>query len=268
MLDASLSSHQSSRITQGPVLWSSPLIQAIGGVAHGFTGRLGGCSSSGPIGGLNLSMRVGDLRADVLENQLRVTRGLGCDASRLLTVKQVHGDRVVRVTSRAGKNIEADGVWTTDRQAPIAVLVADCVPIILADKQARVVAAVHAGWRGTCARIAGVMVKTLTEAGFEPAELVAAIGPSIGPDRFEIGPEVATTIREAYPDSHSSLKPGCDDRWLADLWELNRQDLTASGIPEHQIDVAGVCTHQSGDYFSYRRDGGVTGRQVGAVALV
>jgi YfiH family protein len=264
MSNACLSTEQPSG---GPVIWTSAQLASISGLSHGFTGRLGGVSSGGPLSGLNLSLRVGDVREDVLENQARVARSLGCSASRLLTVKQVHGDHVVRVTRRAGKNIEADGIWTTDRGAPISVLVADCVPIILADRRARVVAAVHAGWRGTCAKIAGVMVGALVEAGFEAEELVAAVGPAIGPECFEIGPEVAEVIRGAYPDAHQCLRPGAGDRWVADLWELNRQCLIESGIPAEQIDVAGLCTYSSEHFYSYRRDGATTGRQAGVVAL-
>ena len=226
--------------------------------------------SSDPFASNNLALHVGDQAEAVENNRQRLLSDINTESDQPLSVQwleQVHGTKVVE--AQADDRVRtADGSITAQTNVICGVLTADCLPLLLCDRAGTQVAAVHAGWRGTCARIAGVMVKTLAEAGFEPAELVAAIGPSIGPDRFEIGPEVATTIREAYPDSRSSLKPGCGDRWLADLWELNRQDLTASGIPEHQIDVAGVCTHQSGDYFSYRRDGGVTGRQVGAVALV
>ena len=249
-----------------PIVWSSSLMEAVEGVRHGFTGRLGGTSAA-PFSGLNLSFRVGDERQSVLENQQRVARELGSKSARLITIKQVHGNRVVRVTRRAGKNIEADGIWTTDRDVLISVLVADCVPILIADRRAQVVAAVHAGWRGTCARIAANMVEALKEAGFEPGELVAAIGPSIGPRAFEVGPEVVDAIEDAYPQVAGAIVSGDGDRSFVDLWKLNEQCLIQSGLNPESIDIAGQCTLSSSHFFSYRRDNGLTGRQAGVVGL-
>ena len=250
-----------------PLIWSSAKLGSVDGLRHGFTGRPGGVSAQGPFSGLNLSFRVGDERDAVLKNQARVLRALSFEQPRLITVKQVHGNQVVRVTRRAGKNIEADAIWTTDRGVLIAVLVADCVPIIIADRRSRVVAAVHAGWRGTCAKIGLEMVRTLSEAGFEPSELVAAIGPSIGPERFEVGPEVVEAIDEAYPGVTDVVKRGEGDRFLVDLWKLNQHCLTEAGIALENIDTAGMCTVDSPHFFSYRRDGGLTGRQAGVVGL-
>ena len=166
-----------------------------------------------------------------------------------------------------GTRPSKNGIWTTDRDVLISVLVADCVPILIADRSARVVAAVHAGWRGTCARIAGTMVEALKEAGFEPSDLVAAIGPSIGPTAFEVGPEVVEAIEDAYPRVTGAIVSGEGDRSLVDLWKLNEQCLVQSGLSPDSIDIARQCTLSSSHFFSYRRDNGLTGRQAGVVGL-
>ena len=126
--------------------------------SQGFTTREGG-ASTGPYASFNLSTRVGDPRASVEKNQERLLGLLGRQGARLVTLRQVHGAEIVQVSNAAGRSIEADGVLTTDPLALLSVLVADCVPLLMADTKGTVVAAVHAGWRGTRERIASRMVK-------------------------------------------------------------------------------------------------------------
>ncbi|MEM6734111.1 MAG: polyphenol oxidase family protein, partial [Myxococcota bacterium] len=151
--------------------------------------------------------------------------------------------------------------------AVLAVLVADCVPVLMADRDGTVIAAVHAGWRGTEARIVEVMVKRLKDAGVAPETLLVALGPAISQDSFEIGPEVAEALGKAFPKAGAALRPGEGDRFHADLWALNQQVLLEAGVPAESIDVLRLDTVGQSELFSYRGDGGETGRQAGVIAF-
>ncbi len=248
---------------------SAGLIQAsslaeIAGVVHGFTTREGGVST-GPYESLNLCTSAGDAREAVKENRGRVLAALGRPEASWISLRQVHGADVVQVTAQAGRTIEADGLWTRDRAVVVSVLVADCVPILLADRDATVVAAVHAGWRGTEAHIVRVMVKRLKDAGVPPERLVAAIGPAISKDSFEVGPEVVEALAKAFPEAGDAIRTGNGDRSHVDLWALNELDLRASGV--ETVDVLRLDTMTRSELFSHRRDAGVTGRQAGVIGF-
>jgi YfiH family protein len=185
-----------------------------------------------------------------------------------VSLRQVHGAEVVQVTANAGRSIEADALWTRDRRAVLAVLLADCVPILLADVKGRAVAAVHAGWRGTCAKVAVALVGRLVAAGIAADDLRAAIGPAIGPCCFDVDDDVAAQLREAFPDSLQSIRKTEDGRAVADLWALNRDALVSAGLAPESIETLPRCTSCNGDaFFSHRRDQGLTGRQAGLIAL-
>jgi YfiH family protein len=250
-----------------PASWLTADALAAVPVAHAFTSREGG-TSTGAFATCNLSFRVGDLRVDVQRNRAAVLSALGRDGAGLVAVKQVHGAAVVEVTAGASQHIEADALWTRDRRAVLAVLVADCLPVLMADRQGRVVAAVHAGWRGTEARIVRHTVERLfTVAGVAPESLVVALGPAIGPCCFEIGEEVGAALRAAYPDPGESLMPGAPSKVMADLWALNTRALREAGVPAGQITTLRHCTRCTQGWFSHRRDAGLTGRQAGVIAL-
>ena len=185
---------------------------------------------------------------------------------RLVTVKQVHGNAVVQVTQNAGRQIRADGLWTRDRKAAIAVLTADCVPILLADRSGTTVCALHAGWRGTKLKIVKTAVEALAEVGVEAGELCAAIGPAIGFEAFEIGAEVASELRDALGTS-SLIEDRPHGKARADLQGLNRSSLLEAGLKDTQIEILAHCTQTQPGYFSYRRDQGKTGRQAAMIAL-
>ncbi|MBT6177124.1 MAG: peptidoglycan editing factor PgeF [Deltaproteobacteria bacterium] len=247
------------------ILRRSHVLSAIPNIVHGFTGITGGCSE-GAFSSLNLSLRVGDERAAVLENQRRAMHAVGKKSARLITVKQVHGNGLVQVTQNAGKQIQADGLWTRDRKAAIAILTADCVPILLADQSGTTVCAIHAGWRGTNLKIAKVAIEALVEAGAELNELCAAIGPSIGFEAFEIGAEVAVELRDSLGES-SMIEDRPDGKARADLQGLNRALLLEAGLDPSRVEVIRHCTQSQEGYFSYRRDQGKTGRQGAMIAL-
>lgn len=248
-----------------PELIRAAVLEQVPGVVHGFTCRQGG-SSAGPFASLNLSARVGDDRDPVRGNQRAVLEALGRPQARFVTLRQMHGDTVVQVTRQAGRNIEADGVLTSDPGAVIAVLVADCVPILLAHASGRMVAALHAGWRGTETGIAVRAVERLRGFGFPPEELRVAMGPAIGPCCFEIDVEVADTLRSSQVGPEEAVRQREDGTWVADLWQLNLGALLVAGIPEEQIEVVRTCTHCTTQFFSHRRDQGETGRQCGVIA--
>lgn len=226
---------------------------------HGFTTRQGGASPA-PWDSLNLGGAVGDDPERVAENWRRLERTTGLAFAR---VRQVHGARVLRAEAPGAPVEEADAVWTTTPGVAACVSVADCVPVLLADPGTGAVAAVHAGWRGTVARIVAEAVAVLhREAGAAPSRLLAAIGPSIGPCCYEVSPELAARFRaEIGPVTSGDAAPRLD------LWESNRRILVAAGVAPERIERLGRCTSCERDlFFSHRRDAGRTGRQMAFIA--
>jgi YfiH family protein len=228
---------------------------------HGFSTRCGGVSPA-PWDSLNLGNAVGDEPLRVAENWRRLEEATGLSFAR---VKQVHGARVVTAAGPGAPCEEADAVVSGARGVAACVSVADCVPILIADPASGVVAAVHAGWRGTVARAAAAAVEALTaRGGTRPEELLAAIGPSIGPCCYEVSPELAAEFEDSFG-------AGVVDRSRAaprlDLWEANARALGAAGLQPERVDRLRRCTAcERGTFFSHRRDAGSTGRQVAWIA--
>lgn len=236
-------------------------------VRHGFTNRHGG-GSDGP--GATLDLKLGELagRAAVRDNRRRVLAALGCGQRQFVSVTQVHGDTVVELTAQASPHIEADAIWTRHPDVVLAVLSADCVPVLIADRRGRAVAAVHAGWRGTQSRIVVRLVERLqSAAGIFPHELQAVLGPAIGPCCFQIGHDTAAALRQAYPGAPKAIAARRASKATADLWGLNYQALVEAGVAPASIASMRICTACTDDYFSFRRDKGATGRQAGVIAL-
>jgi YfiH family protein len=179
-------------------------------------------------------------------------------------VRQVHGARVVRLDGACEPGEEADAVVSATPGVAATVSVADCVPLLLADPGSGAVAAVHAGWRGTLARAAAEGVRALArEARAAPARLLAAIGPSIGPCCYEISADLADRFGEVFGED--VLRRG--ERPHLDLWIANHRALLEAGLGPDRVEILGRCTSCERDlFFSHRRDGGRTGRQVGFAA--
>jgi len=223
------------------------------------TTRLGG-ASHGRYAGLNLGDHVGDAPAKVAAN-----RDLLCGILNLprppLWLHQVHGCSVVdEVSAKAG--CEGDAVIGWDPGQVCAVLTADCLPILLTDHAGSRVAAIHAGWRGLAAGVIEATVSRLTSA---PSNLLAWLGPAIGPQAFEVGPEVREHFlaRDSAAGAAFVAHPG--GKWLADIFLLARQRLAKLGVEE--VWGGGLCTYADPEHFySHRRDG-ITGRMASLIWL-
>ena len=196
---------------------------------------------------------------------------------RLMRVKQVHGN-VVRVLKRGtvGANAsesrpDGDAIVSNEPGLALAVMVADCNPILIVDPKRGAAAAVHAGWRGTCARIAPTAVETMSrEFGSEPVDLIAAIGPSVGPDDYEVG----ESLIDAFANAGHSKRDV--ERWFIrtaakprlDLWTANHDQLVAAGLRRDTIFLCGLSTVSRPDIFdSYRVAGDQAGRMAGIIVV-
>lgn len=203
-----------------------------------------------------------------------VAAELGVDVARLWRVRQVHGiDVTVADCTPAGPDAWPQGdLLVTERDdAALAIRTADCVPILLVDPVRRIVAAVHAGWRGTALGAALHIVSLLEERyDVTPADLIAAIGPSIGADRYEVGPDVPAGFLNRFDarDVGRWCPAVGGDRFRLDLWQANADQLVTAGLPARQVHLARVCTATHPDVFhSYRVDGERAGRMVAGIRL-
>jgi len=228
----------------------SPTLGRLGLVA-GFTTRALG-SMAGGVYDLDEQDR----------NRLALAKHLGFD--RVVRVKQVHGDTVVRADDVGTAWPEADALWTTTPGLLLGVAAADCVPVLVADPDGPIGAA-HAGWQGTSKRIAVRLVETLVRQGADPAHLVAAIGPSIGPCCYVIDEARAAIIRERLgADSGAVLFAGPDGQPVFDLWSANAQQLEQAGV--RTIERCDVCTKSGGaDIWSHRGESGLNGTGLGII---
>ena len=226
------------------------------------TTRQGGVSA-GRYATLNLSFAVGDDPAFVRENRRRAAAALGAGLADLICSDQVHGSHAQIVTAAdrgrgalAGTSPvgPADALVTTEPGLVLTILVADCVPVVLYDPAAHVLACVHAGWRGTVAGVTGAAVAAMCSLGSRPEQVIAGIGPAIGADRYQVGEDVAGVVRAAFgPDAEHLLAPDGPGRWRLDLPAANRWVLLAAGVPEAQIHPAGLVTGpEPGLFFSHR----------------
>jgi YfiH family protein len=276
----------------------------------GFSTRQGGEStaySAGGVGEQNLGWTAEDVAATVADNRRRFLSAVaGKGTPELVTVRQFHSGMARLVEPGAGPLstaegkavLRGDGLMTRERGMLLGVQTADCVPVLIADTRTRVVAAFHAGWRGTLARIIERGVGTMrVEFGSRPKDLVAAIGPAIGPCCFAVGEEVRSefesqfayapelfsevydsdAVREKYPmlfltaraPGHSNIGPQIH----LDLWEANRGQLLDAGLRAKAISVVGECTacarlkNGRRKYFSHRAEHGYTGRMLSVIGV-
>lgn len=258
---------------QQVAIYVSPLLRRIG-VSHAFSTRIGGVSPS-PFDSLNLGNPSGceirDTGERIRENYRRLQDAAGCDGRALVYLHQVHGATVVRV--RAGifhdNDQKGDALVTDDSSRALSIRVADCVPVLLTGDDGRLVAAVHAGWRGVVAGAVPRAIAAMNAVSDLPAHrITAAIGPSIGFEAFEVGSEVLDEFARVFA-TDAPLRRREDGKGLVDLREALRRQLISAGVPVQQIDTTDRCTYQDREeFYSHRRDRGITGRMAAVIATV
>jgi YfiH family protein len=258
--------------TDGVTFYQSSLLTARG-VPHGFSTRIGGISRA-PFDSLNLGNPNGcpiqDPSANIPINYQRLHAAIGFVGRPRAYVHQVHGD-VVAIALRGepfDTNAKADAVVSNDPARVAAVRVADCVPVLLTTADGAVVAAVHAGWRGVVAGVVLRAIEQLQRLNRSKAPLLAAIGPAIGFDAFEVGPEVAAEFQSRFTgDAVRLLKPSRHDgKAMADLRGGLAIQLRCAGLADDSFDRSDRCTFRDvEEFFSHRRDNGVTGRMAALI---
>lgn len=249
--------------TNGVVTYSFDSLTAQPVHAHVST-RHGGVSPT-PWQSLNFSVLRGDASERVAENYVRLSAALGVERGHLITCKQVHGTGIGRVDwVDAGTRMDGcDGLITDAIGLPLMLVFADCVPILLYDPQHHALGVCHAGWRGTLNGAATAMLWAM-QAAFDsrPVDVIACIGPSIGPTSYEVGAEVLALAqaRLANADELFTWPNGADQRPYFDLWRANATQLVDAGVPLQKIEISGIDTAQStDDFFSHRAEQGRCG---------
>ncbi len=231
-------------------------------LAHGVFARRGGVSA-GPYASLNLSVSTGDAPENVRENRLRAFHALERDPHSVADLWLVHSADVVVADEPRGARESlgrADALVTDRPNVTLFLRFADCVPILLYDPRRPAVGIVHAGWKGTLAKIAAAAVRVMTERySSRPEDICAGIGPSIGPCHYEIGPEVTAGTRAAFGEAAGELLTRTNGHHHLDLWAANAHALREVGV--ERIEQSGLCTAcRTGEFFSHRAEKGKTGR--------
>ena len=238
---------------------------------HGFFTRLGGVST-GPYASLNCSLSGGDLREAVLENRARAARTIGAEPTRLVGLMQVHSPDVVEVTDvwAPGAGPRADAMVTRCPGVALGIITADCAPILFVDASAGVIGAAHAGWRGALAGVIEATIAAMHRLGARPGGIVAAIGPCIHQNSYEVGDDLRDAVLARDPCDARCFAPGRrDGKWQFDLPGYCRTRLTAAGV--HSLTIDADTAADETRFFSYRRrtlgGGGPIGHQVSMIML-
>jgi YfiH family protein len=243
----------------------TPQWPAPSGVRAFCSERAGGVSAA-PYDTLNLGDHVGDDEHAVAENRKRLAAELH---ARPVFLKQVHGQGVVRLTADTPDGTEADACWTTQPGVACTMMVADCLPVLLADRAGRVVGAAHCGWRGLAGGVLEALWGAMAAEAGAPAEMIAWLGPCIGPDAFEVGPEVRSAFMQHDAAAEGLFRSHGPGKFLADLPGLARRRLAALAITAQYGNdgTAAWCTVSNASrFFSHRRDR-VSGRFAAGVWL-
>jgi len=229
-------------------------------VNHAFSTRLGGVSQ-GSFASLNLGLKRGDEHEHVIENYRRMGKAVGFEPGNVVFSNQIHGTGVHRAYAEDRGNgftrpatiRDMDAFVTNVENVVLQTFHADCVPVFLVDPVRRAVGLAHAGWVGTLQEVAVVTVRRMVaEFGTDPADIVAGIGPSIGPDSFEVGADVADRFRAELPFSVEFTRTR-GEKYLIDLWAVNRRSLEASGLAPQNIEEARLCTYANPEMFYSHR---------------
>jgi YfiH family protein len=278
------------RTVAGVQVVEVPALAKLPWLVHGFSTRPGGTSELHGHKVLSLGFTEWDNRANVLENRRRLQAALHAKEMALVPLKQFHSDVIHLIEAAPGEACHGDGSATNQAGLLLGVQTADCVPILLVDPKKRAVAAVHAGWRGTLARIAAKAVGRMRmHFGSRPADILAAIGPSIGGCCYDVGTEVAAEFLSQFADAPeffdefrtgdepnpiewlNQMPPGHQPppkNVLLDLRKANRAQLGGIGVPDKNIFVSDLCTACRPDlFFSYRKESAMSGRQMSFIGI-
>jgi len=233
---------------------------------HGFPERHGGVST-GLRASLNLGYRWGDDPANVETNRRRLAEHAGYDHAQLVVTRHVHGTNVWTIGEPLADDAQFDGLVSNRAGAVLGAFAADCIPILFADPVAQICGAAHAGWRGTVAGVATNVVARMVALGATAPNVRVALGPSIGPCCFEVGPEVVAEFRAALGDEPGLVVAGPHKDHI-DLRIATRVLLERAGVRPENVDSAPPCTRCEGErFFSYRRDGTEGGVHMAFIGL-
>ncbi|AIN90927.1 hypothetical protein P053_01222 [Brucella abortus 01-4165] len=267
---------KASKMTDKPQPLRSPLLEKPVGqhgkrITHGFFTRKGGVSD-GIYTSLNIGNRSNDAPEKIAENRRRVAESLGVAPDHLVTVYQIHSPDVIHVTEPFGNpRPKADAMVTNVPGIALGALSADCGPVLFADHQAGVIAAAHAGWRGAFTGVLENTIEAMIGLGAKRENIVAVLGPTIGPDNYEVGPEFYAEFIGKDPNYAAYFRPSeKPEHYLFDLWTFITDRLTKAGV---QADALRQCTYANEEqFYSYRRathrNEPDYGRQIAAIAII
>ncbi len=257
------------KVVAGVETVRAKLLSDVGGIRYVFTTRRG----ASDLDHLDFDYRK-EGEIDVAKSYERIASYFGVGTSNIYVPKQVHGSGVEILRdypsrSRMLGRVENDACVTDFSGLVLTVLTADCLPILMVDPKRKVVAAVHAGWRSTVLGISRLAVEKMVDSfGSDPKDIVVALGPAIGPCCYEVGLDVISSVKKAFPFSERYLFDIREGHANLDLAGLNSHILAESGISEKNIWLSGLCTSCHPDlFYSYRRDGEGTGRMMNAIVL-
>jgi YfiH family protein len=283
-------SRWTERLQRGLRILQVPELAKLPWLVHGFSTRQGGMSQLDGRRVLNLGFTEWDARENVKENRARLQAAVGARDLKLVSLLQFHSDAILHFESAPTEPSRGDASLTKSAGLLLAVQTADCVPILLVDPKNRAVAAVHAGWRGTLARIVEKAIGRMQmQFGSRAADLLAAIGPAIGGCCYEVGTEVAAAFSGQFSNAaefFDELRTGDEPnplQWLnmmppghqpppkkvlLDLRKANRSQLETAGVPPANIFVSDLCTGCERDLlFSYRKEGAQSGRMMAVIGI-
>jgi len=246
----------------------SPLLSNCDFLEHAFCTRRGGASQD-EYASLNMSFREGDEEFRVLQNWEKMATAFAIPMEHFLVVNQVHGDAIFFIKQHGSyfssrEDLNYDAIVTKRANLAICIKTADCVPVFLVDKVKKVIAVVHAGWRSSSLSISAKVIRLMqSQYGSLPADILAAIGPSIGKCCYEVDSVVAQSFQNQSRRESFLFPVAGKNKWMLDLAKANYSQILDCGIPEPNIEISGYCTKCNQDiFFSHRGSGGITGRQV------
>lgn len=260
------------REEKGVPYLSFPLLEQTGIVRHGFSTRLGGVSK-GHCATMNISTTRGDEPEAIEENRRRIAAAIGVEPSDFTYTHQTHTTNVavVEEKDRGGKFLDTDGMVTDVPGICLVTFYADCVPLFFVDPVHRAIGLSHSGWRGTVGRMGKVTLELMQKQyGTDPAQVFAAIGPSICQECYEVSGDVIGEFREAFGESRwqELFYEKTDGKYQLDLWRANQIVLTEAGVRKERIAVTNLCTHCNPDIlFSHRSTGTARGNLSAFLAL-